>query len=201
MKYTDVVYAHSRLERTFILHKNRLQLVIGFNDLNNKLRLQKKSGQISEVTIDALDLTPVKLGYVNFKDSCIYTCRIPMRRDWKQGLRPNNLNITSFPPYEDQFLIENTNSMFVLEPTCLGKYPSYRQCVDDIEETHRARAFSRYFCVDEEGNVSYKSRTHIGKIEDERSIKLLPTYIHLKELLEESLVNPNNHDELTMVRT
>lgn len=200
MKYTDIHYAYNRMERTFFLHRENLVLVTGWDDIEHKLRLQKKNGTRYYAKIDTLDLTPVSLGYVNHSDTCCFTSRIPMRRDWKQGLRPNNLFLKSLYP-EESLEINELTRLYDLEDTCLNRYPSYRKCLDYVEETHRASAFSRCFAVNEDGNLVYKGAMSVGKIEDERAIKLEKKFTHLKEFLEESLINPRNPDEIVVVRT
>lgn len=200
MKYTDVAYAYNRMERTFFLHNGNLVLVTGWDDGEKKLRLQYKDGRRYYAKVENLDLTPVPLGYINHSDTCCFSSRMPMRRDWKQGLRPNNFVMYSLYP-ELNMEVHEITRLYDIEDTCLNRYPSFRKCVDYVEETHRASAFSRCFAVNEDGNLTYKGAKIVGKIEDERSITLEKKSTHLKEFLEESLRNPRNPDEIVVVRT
>src|ERR1700754_2631417 len=53
---------------------------LDWGDRNNNIYLQ----------VDELDMHPVPLGYVNCAGEATYLMRVPMRRDWKQGLRQEN---------------------------------------------------------------------------------------------------------------
>lgn len=202
MKYQEIDYAYSRLDKTFILHNNSLNMVYEW-DGSPKLTLRKKDGKTTKVTIEELDLTPAPLGYVNFSDTCCFTTRMPMRRDWKQGLRPNNLRRINYreDDLEERFEVRNLHDIYTLEDTVLNNYPSYRKCVDNVEETHRASAFSRCFAINELGKVIYKSQLRVGYVEDEKSIKLIQDYNYLKELLQESLIHPSNPEHIVEIRS
>jgi hypothetical protein len=49
------------------------------------------SGNKMWVPLDDLDLEPIPLGFVNVDNNMVFTCRKPMRKDWRQGLSQNSL--------------------------------------------------------------------------------------------------------------
>lgn len=186
MKYEDIHYAVERLRDTFIWHKNKL-LQVRDSDGNHLVCIDEKRSYVN-VPLGQADLAPPPLGYVNTDDSACFCARGAMRRDYRQGMRPSNLQWWTNSDYEYQ---PRTEDLFFLQPTCANKYPTFKQAAFDIEESHVSRAFLREFCLDEEGNVRHRGRKWIGRIRDERGFDLLGKYHYLQDTLREQLAGQN----------
>ncbi len=136
------------------------------------------------LSLDDLDLTPVELGYVNTEEfGAVYACRRPMRRDWRQGLRHNNIVV----------LGRNINpaSLSWLEycKTILGDFPKFDSIVDKLRERKldTPAAWCRQFSLHPDSTVYY-----CGERVGEYSLKhgkimLNKEHVYLQEALEEVL--------------
>ena len=171
--YDTAEYASSRLQDTIVKYGGRAVSVCRVEeDLTCVIR---RLGTIEThvVPLSELDLTPIRLGYVNFERGSYYLQRVPKRNDWRQGLRNNNVN-----------------HGILLEP-CLselleGIYPSLGECVDATESGHDEKAFSRFFSVSQGGCLNYKGRRHVGEVRGGKPV-LLGDFKFLEEVLKESL--------------
>lgn len=178
----DYEYANSRLVETivrragvpiFVVSVNRGMVVYYYN-------LDEMDGDLKTCDIDELDLHPVPLGYCNFNKYATYLSRIPMRRDWRQGLRKGNFTSqgAGYPgeriPYE------------ALSQVIIGDYPAYKACLDAVLKV-KSMAWARHWSVDNALDVFYKGgRNPVGKVE-EGNVILIPSFSYLKEALQESL--------------
>lgn len=91
------------------------------------------------VDLDDLDLTPVPLGFVNTSEGMVFTCRKPMRKDWKQGLSLNSLVTYGH--------IDASNfNLSILVQTILKEYPTFTKAIS-LTDTRGSAAFSRDFGV------------------------------------------------------
>lgn len=190
MKYTDANYAWERLAETFVWHDGRLQQVVE-RDRRNSFYLRDKDHRNSQVNLEDIDLSPPTLGYVNHNESCCYITRAPMRRDWKQGIRPGNLRQYSRDENQETIVFRNRSDIYLLEHAPKNDYPSFKECLDKIEETHRSRAFSRHFCINERGDLWYKGLYQVGSVSKESDSLLLlkQRFVHLTEQLTEETSN------------
>lgn len=102
----------------------------------------------TKIDVDDIDLVPVKLGCVNYKNRVYWTSRQPIR-DWKQGLTTKNI----------KGIKENIYLFKPLYYTIKGIYPSFEECLPKVgEDARRAKAFSRNFHIENSGNIFYKGR-------------------------------------------
>jgi len=188
MKYKDIEYGYSRLRNTFVLHKGELVRIL---DLNNPLEytIENSKRNLSFAHKNELDLTPVTLGYVNHSDTCCFSSRVPMRRDWRQGLRPNSVNFFTRDKNQNVLYFNRETDVFKLEDTVLNKYPTFQVCVEKVQDYFRSQAFSREFSITENGKVWYKGRVEIGNVEDDRGVKLYQNFNYLTESLVEHKIN------------
>lgn len=93
------------------------------------------------VTLDKLNLEPVPLGYLNYKNQVYYMARKPMRNDWRQGLRTANMAFIGAEGFYDIPFTEFRN-------TVLDIYPTVVEIKDRIKrKIGTAMSFSRDFAL------------------------------------------------------
>jgi len=142
--YDNVEYAAKRLDGTLIRKNDGSPFVVietfltGNSVVCSGNNLLSGEGEI--VDLSALDLTPVPLGFANIEGKMIFVCRKPMRRDWKQGLSPNNLVLYGAE--------KRGFSFSSLVNTILNKFPTFEECLVYVNKTrNRSMAFSRDFGI------------------------------------------------------
>lgn len=172
-------YARTRLIGTIVRLEGRAVFIedIGgktayFHYLTDEVRKQ------SACNLTDLDITPVELGYINFNTDVYYITRMPMRRDWRQGLRA--LSCTT-----------PTNRRIDIPNNVLGKaieniYPKFEEAIEWIGKGYKAAAFSRNFALSSKGTIQYKERFNVGVV-DGNNYLLEPKYEWVREALEEEL--------------
>lgn len=143
--------------------------------------------------VSELDLNPVPLGLVNFREYgrnfCVSTYRKPLRQ-WKIGLSRNNMIIRPGQFDKNDFrdsLLQGKD----LRKTILNEFPSYEEALHKVvDEGEEGMAFSRRFAVKKKTKHSYLfhnlHENSVGKIID-RDIRLDDKYQYLSESLEEDL--------------
>lgn len=140
----DFAYANDRLAGTIVSKDGRpihLQAVsrngsVSFNFLG--------SDEVSVCKLEEVDVTPIKLGYINLPIRAEYFFRIPSRQ-YKQGLREgtcaNQAGRRSNITHSRQLV----NCM-------LGIYPSVDQCVETlVNGESQSVAFGRKYAVAAKG--------------------------------------------------
>ena len=173
--YKDVTYAISRLVGTIVRYKGEPVEVVGKDDPH--VRIQYLISKRREwIDVRRLDIDPVPLGYVNTRDfGCMYLSRIPMRTDWRQGLRQKAVMVSNglffdALPRED------------VAKTILNIYPHIKDARNMCDEDHRV-AFAREWCVGDKDIIWYKEK-EVGQYMYDR-IVLKPEYFYLEEKLME----------------
>ena len=127
-----------------------------------------------KVDLSEIDLTPVKLGYVNFADfDALFFSRTPLR-SWKQGLSVNNLVVNHYMERDD---ITVNFPIWELHNTILRRYPSYEESLDNKFLT----AFCPNFAINRENNLYYKA-IHVGE-----GKSLYEPFFYLEQHLNECL--------------
>ena len=184
MKYDDYQYAVERLCGTFIKTKKGAFIKVCDSYSDKRFVVQFSNGATDVLKLVDLDLTPVPLGYVNHNESSVFVCRAPLRRDWRQGLRSNNL-VQYGQEYQEELPLHRSENIFVVEHAVQNKYPHYSECVDAIEETNSSKAFCRYVTIDENGRLVYKGRHHIGEVHDTKRLNLFQQFDLLTEYMNE----------------
>lgn len=174
----DYEYANSRLAGTVVRHEGEPFFV------ENVLEGMTVVGaylldlsDITEVGFRELNLKPVPLGMCNTEESVAYLSRLPMRRDWKQGLRKGNF-VSMFGP--DAALISPDH----LRNTIIGKYPTFDRALDHVAHGFPAAWHRDWYLFKNE--VRYKSFGKVGCLKDGNPI-LIKDYEYLQESLQESL--------------
>lgn len=181
--YTEAHYAKSRLIGTIVrvnltdepIYIENVYNPEGSDVIEVKCRnIYTKDSPKLTYRLSELNLKPVRLGYVNDMGRAYYLTRMPMRRDWRQGLRANNMKVVNG--------ISQPNFMSIIN-TIKNIYPSYGVVID-TRDMYSSRAFCREFSVATD-NLLYKGRS-VGKIGEDDMPILNEKSQHLKELLEEN---------------
>lgn len=176
----DWQYADSRLNNTIVRYEGKGVFV---NKVMKKgaLITSLRGGDGNVVNLDDLDLTPVKLGFANIGNAISYLTRMPMRRDWRQGLRVGNFTSVYGTPAD----LVNYNA---LADTIEGIYPTLQECVDSPARV--LRAWCREWAV---GNSKLKNNRPliyknliVGCVRDGNP-ELSGEFMFLREALQEVL--------------
>lgn len=133
--------------------------------------------------IDDLDMHPVPLGYVNVRGDVVYLARIPMRRDWKQGLRQAN-------SWSSKGLLDDIPRKSIRH-CIIGKYPTFNKACKDVKigvarGRNKIIAWHRHWAIETSDFIQYKNHEIVGKLEKGKPV-LFDRYKYLKEALEESM--------------
>jgi hypothetical protein len=188
--YDDFNYAAGRLIGTVVLYKKRPVLI---NDMaGNNVHFQDiLTGKTNIVHwSNDFDLTPVPLGHTNFNGHAYYVARIPMRKDWKQGLRTGNMRgiAVGTDVGVDPGMVGIPYSE--IGRTIIGDFPPIKNVITNMQSPGvKSQAFSRAFALDKALNIWHKGCRNIGKIIDGNKIKyeLKDEFFWARETLEEAL--------------
>ena len=127
----DWQYADSRLQGTIVRHDGKAVLVEGVGKKGAVISLLRADTEPKIVKLDDLDLSPVKLGFCNINMDVSYLTRMPMRRDWRQGLRKGNF-VSVFGTIAELVPFPN------LADTIENIYPSLEECLATPNNTFKA---------------------------------------------------------------
>lgn len=182
----DYEYAGTRLRGTMVVSKGRVIIINNVDPFGLCEVTELLSAKNYAVPLQEIDLSPVKLGYVNHKRDAIYTMRAPARY-YKQGLTGNVLKTKH---KNIQWMSSN------LVKTILGIFPTPLMAAESVHNNESiAMAFSRTFAFSSPKKASldldYKGKK-VGTStwnEDAKSLNynLHDEYEFLRESLEEAL--------------
>jgi hypothetical protein len=189
--YTDLQYAHSRLVETTILHQRAATLIHKVT-LGNKGKLRLHGVELranKEVAdyIDNFDYEPPQLGFSNVPGhgTALYWMRKPMRKDWKQGIRNNNV----YSPNNIGMRFDPRLCLDALE----GIYPTLDECIKMNERAvgHGFRnshsAFSRHFAISNDMKLCYKTHGQVGQLDANGNYLINAGFEWVEEVLQETL--------------
>lgn len=180
--YDDAAYARSRLVETVVMCRGLPVVVDDIRAKTAALRILNTNEQLI-VKADELDITPVKLGYINESNRALYLTRTPMREDWRQGLRARSIRVVGY----DSKIYEPAPAS--LYDTILGIYPKLEYCFSVVKaNVADSFAFSRNFALKNEGKLLYKGKWEVGHIEENKQYELFPKFDWVREMLDEELV-------------
>lgn len=143
--------------------------------------------QTVNLTDPDVDMTPVPLGFVNFRRFGLYqairTFRAPIRA-WKIGLTTSNLIVEGADGRRRDLLYSNE-----LKATILGNFPSFAKARNAVVGKDKGQAaFSRRFSVSYEGLLFHLFFPDaIGKITSKGDPSLSKDFMYLGEALSEDL--------------
>jgi hypothetical protein len=181
--YDNALYAGSRLDQTVIRKDKTPILVQSCEDNSMGIIVNWKGIMETGYGVDYLhdlNLNPVPLGYVNHNDTVTYMTRMPMREDWKQGLRDRNITTA------DGF--NNELSYKQIGHTIMGNFPKFSKVLEGVCSNAFCMAFDRDFVVTREGKIGYKGSFIIGKVDlISGSINIDDSFSWVREAFEEAM--------------
>lgn len=175
---TDWAYANSRLEATVVRIGQRPFFVRLVGEGCQVVGYYLDDGKAIIVKLDDLNLEPVPLGFCNFGGYACYLTRVPMRRDWRQGLRHGNF--TSMYGHSAE-MIDWPSVGKAIE----GKYPTLEEAL--ATKGSKSVAWCREWGVQFVQNskrLIYKHMGEVGRFVKGKPI-LHEKYNYLREALEE----------------
>lgn len=184
----DVSYALNRLMKTIIRYKDKAVMVtnVTFVSGDKPLLIQayyivEENGDEVNDYITKFDLTPVPLGFINFpeKKQATYLSRIPIREDWRQGLRQQNSRTMWGEAWWGNEQIANTVE---------NKFPTLLNARKNCKGDKQTCAWTRDFAVDGAGHIYYRCEGVVGEfIDDANNYVLNAEYGWVEESLKEAL--------------
>jgi hypothetical protein len=196
----DANYARSRLVSSFMRGKEKgfykiLDVITKNNDLSKANILAFDEEKREEMlTINQLDFSVGKLGYVNdtLSGQALYISRLPIRRDFRQGLRSSQLSYIrngSYNPLSENWLEHNAKSV----NKCLrNRYLSLDEVIELAEEYNEDVAFSKNFALSRKYKLLYKGFT-VGDLTKDDKFKLDAQF----NFIEEEFTKEVGHDKLS----
>lgn len=162
--YDTAEYARTRLIETIVRYQGRPVMVMNCEQNGEEILVH-----FNEIMDDhppdvrplkEFDLDPVPLGYVNFSARATYVTRMPMRKDWRQGMRMSNIaDVNGMNPTRMPFR--------VLGKTIMGDFPTFHRALEGVTRKSKpaeSMAFSRDFAVTSEGTLQYKGFLTVGEV-------------------------------------
>lgn len=180
----DYAYANTRLQETIVytdegvpVHVHRVR-EDGSADVCPVAALANP--EYRRTPLARLNVRPGRLGYINYNGSVSYVKRLPKRRDWRQGLRYNN--ITSSGP-----LSAHDIPLWNFDDMLRNRYPTFRAVLSTIDGGDaQDMAWSRQWALTRDKRILYRGVDIVGKVVD--GVPLLsPEFQWLQESLQETL--------------
>lgn len=133
------------------------------------------------------DITPVRTGYVNLRDTCVYVQRLPVRR-WKQGLNRENSQTAPLSREEHRDIVMDVLNSREMAATILNEYPAMPEALQAVQEGRsQCSAWHRHFAFARDRDVGlvwlYYRNDKIGWMQDGEPV-LGAQYTYLNEELQ-----------------
>lgn len=144
--------------------------------------------RVLDLRDEKFDFTPVNTGYVNLQGYSFFLSRTT-RRQWKQGLSPDNVSIKYNVMYGDNGRFEGAYHRLKglncrpIYNTVKNIYPTLEQAIESFEDMVREVAFDRQFSVNYLGQLYYKGSL-VGAVNlINAKIKFFENFKHLEKAL------------------
>jgi hypothetical protein len=175
----DFEYASTRLKGT-IVRIGEEPIIIGdvYGGDRVTFAYLERAGEALVCKLSDLNLKPVSLGMCNFLGEATFLCRMPMRNDWKQGLRRGNFRSLCGAPAE---LAKPLDLWRVIT----NKYPKFTECLGSLADV-KSMAWCREWAITKGHSLLYKGYGVVGSYVGGQFV-LDNDYKFLDESLEESL--------------
>jgi hypothetical protein len=195
----DPAYAISRLSNSWVFQKDRKKGLRFIRDI--RVNHLEPTFSASDLINSNEDLQPAKeikgkdidtcigrIGYVNSvlpdrEPSAMYISRLPIRRDYKQGLRASSLvfiKAMSSTSVGERWFNNNIKS---ISAAIRGEYPSLGEALDIIDDSYeRDVAINRNFALTSRFKLAYKGAV-VGAVSKDDRLKLDEEFKFLREEL------------------
>jgi hypothetical protein len=183
----DYSYAYSRVRDCFVWKPEVKELFYVASASNNyrELLLNDKRGNMVISSWEEISFEPPSFRSVNTKNGTIVAERMPLRRDWRQGLRSNQFRIDTFGRADGyNWMQSHWNSV---EKAIRKEYPSLEEALWDLEEFSEARAISPHLVIDNEYKLWYLKAFCIGVIDPDDNIVLNKRFRWMQEQVQEEV--------------
>lgn len=170
-------YAESRLSDTLVMEgDNPVRVVCVDGDMVCEV-IDDLTGEVHRVDLERLNIKSPPLGFVNTPRGCFYLARRPMRRDWRQGVRPNNVI---------RLDTEAQANMMDIARCMKGDYPSIKEAMgmvrpDNTVAVSRDIALTKHLAS---VRVVYKWYGVVGVLTKNNTFKVKKAFKHIAPLLE-----------------
>lgn len=186
--YDTADYAATRLNETIIRLGDEPVMVLACHQSGKNIMVTyshiMEDMPPSEAPLEAFNLDPVPLGYVNFGGRAVYMTRMPMRKDWRQGMRMSNI-------VDHSGSAHNRLGFKVLGQTIMGKYPTFERVIEGLNRKSKPPegiAFCRDFSIKQGGLLEYKGFFNVGLVNlQDASTTIDPKYEWVREAFNESV--------------
>lgn len=184
----DYAYANDRLHETVVVLNGKPFYVHEVTGRGLVRGVNLCTGEQEEAQLNALDLTPPKLGYVNLQMDAVYLTRMPIRH-YRQGIRSANLSVKKVG--RSNGMLENIVHNQIKQPI-MNDYPDVDFCIEALSNgEYRERAFHKHFSLKlnkDRWQLNYKA-VHVGGFNPKKGTTLLGNdYQFLKETVDEVMV-------------
>lgn len=186
----DSNYAHTRISGTIVMYNGQpvyVDQVLTSEETKKPTAvvrwLSPNQHQASFIVdLSNLEVCTPPLGYANYEGMASYITRKPMRNDWRQGIRHNNLlsvygyDIGSLP----------TEALY---PLLINEYPKYKDCLKFLEEdtgNRHSQAWAKDWAINISGELLYRFGNVVGTIKNGEPI-LEEKFNYLSDSLLESI--------------
>ena len=159
----------------------------GINCCLKKLTQRTASYERVSIYDYRIDMSPVPLGYVNWKRygevSILIAYRVPLRM-WKVGLTSNNLALRGIMHGDTGESSSTVINSKALSNTIKGNFPSLDKCIQE----EQPQAFSRRFAILNKKLWFAQLSSPIGEIIG-GELSLIPQYAFMSEALRQDVEN------------
>lgn len=161
-------------------------------DDNGRLLPQEK-GVRKYLSSRKFDLTPFKMGYMNWKGNAVYVERVPMRQ-YKQGLSAGTTMFNDIYGYRyDGINFNHAIASPAFVDMVKGKYPTFKDAGAMINDKTKSVAISRNFAfvidTDLEALFLYHNNVKCGfAFKGDANLRIAPKFHFLKEEMEENRI-------------
>jgi hypothetical protein len=176
--YKEADYAHSRITNTIVrLGTEAVFVRCVRDDMSCEVTSDVDSDESRSVHLDELNPLSPPLGFINWRGRVYYLSRRPMRRDWRQGIRPNQLRC----------MVGVTDITHNMVMDCIrgNTFPTVRYAIGKVVGGKAGVAISRDFALKRNGGaVVLMYKWHKVGIVEDNVIKLNDGCEHLNVKLE-----------------
>ena len=195
----DLDYGAIRLVETMLAYRQQGKVLLGrFEEFlsDDSIRVSDSSRVARTIPMDSWLFAAPEIGYVNVSaiNTAVYLSRMPIRRDWRQGLRSSQYHTEVLSANSSQMVrvMDGFNVRDVLrtatadvEKALNNEYPRFDTAVDMVEEFAESVAISRHFALSRNFDLILRGKILVAKVREDNRIELLPSRRYLIEQLQE----------------